>query len=278
MVLEWGEKLLEGTPAEVSKDQRVIDIYLGDSEKSQSPKRSKKVEEAAPRLEVKNLSSGYGPVNVLSDVSLSVRPGEILAVLGSNGAGKSTLAKTIEGLVKAKSGTISFKGNDITSAPVFKRMRAGVALVPEGRRLFADLSVKENLALGLKSPRHAEPLDKVYELFPKLVELADRRAGNLSGGEQQMVAIGRALAGEPEVIIFDDLSLGLAPIIVDRMLDAVAKIADWGTSVILIEQSVHKTLSLADKILVLRRGEVVFSGAPSEITEEELQGAYLGAQ
>jgi ABC-type branched-subunit amino acid transport system ATPase component len=278
VVLEWGEKLLEGTPAEVSKDQRVIDIYLGDSEKSQSPKRSTKVEEAAPRLEVKNLSSGYGPVNVLTDVSLSVRPGEILAVLGSNGAGKSTLAKTIEGLVKAKSGTISFKGNDITSAPVFKRMRAGVALVPEGRRLFADLSVKENLALGLKSPRHTEPLDKVYELFPKLVELADRRAGNLSGGEQQMVAIGRALAGEPEVIIFDELSLGLAPIIVDRMLDAVAKIADWGTSVILIEQSVHKTLSLADKILVLRRGEVVFSGAPSEITEEKLQGAYLGVQ
>lgn len=277
VVLEWGEKLLEGTPAEVSSDQRVIDIYLGDSDKSSGPKRTKKVESAAPRLEVKNVSSGYGPVNVLTDVSLAVRPGEILAVLGSNGAGKSTLAKTIEGLVRAKSGTITFNGKDITSAPVFKRMRAGVALVPEGRRLFADLSVKENLALGLRSPRNTQPLDKVYELFPKLVELADRRAGTLSGGEQQMVAIGRAMAGDPEVIIFDELSLGLAPIIVDRMLDAVATIADWGTSVILIEQSVHKTLSLADKILVLRRGEVVFSGAPSEITEEELQGAYLGA-
>lgn len=152
-----------------------------------------------------------------------------------------------------------------------------MALVPEGRRLFADLSVKENLHLGLKHPRHTEPLDRVYELFPKLVELADRRAGALSGGEQQMVAIGRALAGEPDVIIFDELSLGLAPIIVDRMLDAVGQIADWGTSVILIEQSVHKSLSLADRILVLRRGEVVFSGVPSDFTEEELQSAYLGA-
>jgi ABC-type branched-subunit amino acid transport system ATPase component len=277
VVLEWGEKLLEGTPAEVSKDQRVIDIYLGDSDKSTGPKRLKKVQAAEPRLEVKHLSSGYGPVNVLSNVNLSVLPGEILAVLGSNGAGKSTLAKTIEGLVRAKSGTITFNGQDITTAPVFKRMRAGVALVPEGRRLFADLSVKENLELGLRSPRNTEPLDKVYELFPKLVDLADRRAGALSGGEQQMVAIGRAMAGNPEVIIFDELSLGLAPIIVDRMLDAVAQIADWGTSVILIEQSVHKTLSLADKILVLRRGEVVFSGTPSEITEKDLQGAYLGA-
>jgi ABC-type branched-subunit amino acid transport system ATPase component len=277
VVLEWGQKLLEGTPAEVSADQRVIDIYLGDTENSQSPTRSKAVEPNEPRLSVSNLSSGYGPVNVLKDINLEVRPGEILAVLGSNGAGKSTLAKTIEGMVKAKSGTITFKGENVTSAPVFKRMRAGMALVPEGRRLFGELSVKENLHLGLKSARHTEPLDKVYELFPKLVELSDRRAGALSGGEQQMVAIGRALAGEPEVIIFDELSLGLAPIIVDRMLDAVAQIADWGTSVILIEQSVHKSLSLADKILVLRRGEVVFSGAPSDFTEEELQSAYLGA-
>jgi branched-chain amino acid transport system ATP-binding protein len=277
VVLEWGEKLMEGTPAEVSQDQRVIDIYLGDTEGSASPTRVKSVEPAEPRLSVSGLSAGYGPVNVLNNINLDVRPGEILAVLGSNGAGKSTLAKAIEGMIKTKSGVITFNGKDVTSDPVFKRMRAGMALVPEGRRLFADLSVKENLHLGLASPRNTEPLERVYELFPKLVDLADRRAGNLSGGEQQMVAIGRALAGEPDVIIFDELSLGLAPIIVDRMLDAVGKVADWGTSVILIEQSVHKSLSLADKILVLRRGEVVFSGLPSEFTEEELQSAYLGA-
>jgi branched-chain amino acid transport system ATP-binding protein len=278
VVLEWGEKLLEGTPAEVSADKRVIEIYLGDSENAQSPKREKSVAPGKPRLTVSNLSSGYGPVNVLRDINLEVLPGEILAVLGSNGAGKSTLAKTLEGMVRAKSGTILFNGEDVTGLPVFKRMLGGMALVPEGRRLFGELSVKENLHLGLKSPRNTQPLDKVYELFPKLVELADRRAGALSGGEQQMVAIGRAMAGEPQVIIFDELSLGLAPIIVDRMLDAVGKIADWGTSVILIEQSVHKSLSLADRILVLRRGEVVFSGKPSDFTEEELQSAYLGAE
>lgn len=276
VVLEWGQKLVEGTPTQVSKDQRVIDIYLGETDGSSLPTRKKKVAAVPPRLQVTGLSAGYGPVSVLKEINLDVRPGEILAILGSNGAGKSTLAKTIEGMVRAKSGSILFNDQDITNAPSFKRMRAGLALVPEGRRLFAELTVKENLHLGLKSGRQTEPLNRVYELFPKLVDLADRQAGTLSGGEQQMVAIGRALAGEPEVIIFDELSLGLAPIIVDRMLEAVGKIADWGTSVILIEQSVHKSLSLADNILVLRRGEVVYSGNPSEFTEEKLQNAYLG--
>ena len=277
VVLEWGEKLMEGTPAEVSSDSRVIEIYLGSSGDQKIPVRANNVKTGEPRLSVANISAGYGPVSVLKNVSFDVRPGEILAVLGSNGAGKTTLAKTIEGMVKARSGSVVFNGADITAAPVFKRMRAGMALVPEGRRLFGELSVKENLHLGLTSARNTEPLTRVYDLFPKLVELADRQAGTLSGGEQQMVAIGRAIAGEPEIIIFDELSLGLAPIIVDRMLDAVARIADWGTSVILIEQNVHKSLALADKILVLRRGEVVFSGAPSDFTEEELQSAYLGA-
>jgi ABC-type branched-subunit amino acid transport system ATPase component len=276
VVLEWGQKLVEGTPAEVSKDQRVIDIYLGETRDKTLPTRKTKALEGKPRLRIEGLSAGYGAVNVLRDINLGVRPGEILAILGSNGAGKSTLAKTIQGMVRAKSGTISFEGEDITGTPSFKRMRAGLALVPEGRRLFSDLSVKENLHLGLKSARQTEPLNRVYELFPKLIDLADRPAGTLSGGEQQMVAIARALAGEPKAIIFDELSLGLAPIIVDRMLEAVTQIADWGTSVILIEQSVHKSLSLADKILVLRRGEVVYSGDPSEFTEEKLQNAYLG--
>lgn len=277
VVLEWGQKLMEGTPAEVSSDPRVIEIYLGSSESEQVPVRTTKMDaDAEPRLSAKNLSAGYGPITVLKDVNLEVRPGEILAVLGSNGAGKTTLAKVVQGMIKPKSGSITFAGQDITSKQVFQRTRAGIALVPEGRRLFGELTVKENLYLGLKDVRHAEPLDRVYELFPKLVDLADRRAGALSGGEQQMVAIGRAMASEPEVIIFDELSLGLAPIIVDRMLDAVSKIADWGTSVILIEQNVHKSLSLADKIVVLRRGEVVYSGVPSEFTEQELQAAYLG--
>lgn len=278
VVLEWGQKLTEGTPEEVSQDPRVIEVYLGTAGDGHLPTRSGAPIAAEPRLAVSRLNSGYGAVNVLSNVSFDVRPGEIVAVLGANGAGKTTLAKTIQGMIKAKSGSLYFRGDDITNLPAHRRTLDGIALVAEGRRLFGELSVRENLQLGLKSVRNQQPLDRVYELFPKLVELGDRAAGALSGGEQQMVAIGRALAGEPEVIVFDELSLGLAPIIVDRMLDAVAQIADWGTSVVLIEQNVHKSLSLADRIVVLRRGEVVYSGSPAEFTEEELQSAYLGAE
>ncbi len=277
VVLEWGEKLMEGTPAEVSNDPRVVEIYLGAQGEESLPVRTQKPADESARLSLSGISAGYGPVTVLKNVDLDVRPGEILAVLGPNGAGKSTLAKTIEGLIRPRAGVVTFNGTTITSQPAFERQRSGIALVPEGRRLFSELSVRENLQLGLSSARHPEPLDRVYELFPKLVELNDRRAGALSGGEQQMVAIGRALASEPQVIIFDELSLGLAPIIVNRMLDAVARIADWGTSVILIEQNVHKSLALADRIIVLRRGEVVFSGDPSGFTEEEMASAYLGA-
>lgn len=280
VVLEWGQKLTEGSPAAVSADPRVIEIYLGSSSStSMTPflTRTHTPVDQAPRLSVTGISAGYGPVGVLKDVSLEVRPGEILAILGSNGAGKTTLAKALQGVVRCRTGSVVFNGVDVTSRPAFQRVRAGLSLVPEGRRLFGDLSVRENLHLGLVSARNTEPLDRVYELFPQLEKLGERRAGTLSGGEQQMVAIGRALAAEPDLIIFDELSLGLAPVIVDRMLDAVAKIVDWGTSVILIEQNVHKSLSLADRIVVLRRGEVVFSGNPSEFTEEELANAYLGA-
>jgi branched-chain amino acid transport system ATP-binding protein len=187
-------------------------------------------------------------------------------------------------MVKTRSGSVVFNGEDVTDMPTFARQRSGLALVPEGRRLFGELTVRENLRLGLKSERgfkatHKDqsPLDRVYELFPKLVELNDRQAGQLSGGEQQMVAVGRALAGEPDVIIFDELSLGLAPIVVDRLLEAVVKIANSGISVVLIEQNIHKAMAVADKILVLKRGEVVFSGKPADFSEEELQRAYLGA-
>jgi branched-chain amino acid transport system ATP-binding protein len=277
VVLEWGQKLTEGTPQEVSNDPRVIEIYLGVSAEIKKHQRHEIAANVEPRLVVENLHAGYGAVKVLNDVSLSVRPGEIFAVLGSNGAGKSTLAKTLAGMISVRQGSIKFQNKDFTKLADFKRQRSGLALVPEGRRLFADLSVRENLVLGLKSAKNQEPLNKVYELFPKLVELADRRAGALSGGEQQMVAIGRAMAGEPSLIIFDELSLGLAPIIVDRMLAAVEKIAEWGTSVILIEQSVNKSLALADNILVLRRGSTIYSGSPDGFSEEKLQSAYLGA-
>lgn len=276
VVLEWGQKLMEGTPEQVANDPRVIEIYLGVSEEIKKHQRHSIPEDTVPRLQVDDLVAGYGPVDVLHHVALKVRPGEIFAVVGSNGAGKSTLAKTIAGMNSAKSGTLKFEGSDITKLESFRRMRAGLSLVPEGRRLFADLSVRENLQLGLRSSKNETPLDFVYELFPKLVELGDRRAGALSGGEQQMVAIGRALASEPKLVIFDELSLGLAPIIVDRMLAAVEKIAEKGISVVLIEQSVNKSLAMADTVLVLRRGWTVYLGSPEGFSEEKLHSAYLG--
>lgn len=279
VVLEWGEKLMEGTPAEVSNDPRVIEIYLGSGSENEVVRPNRDLDpEAEVRLRATGLHSGYGAVKVLDDVSLELRAGEILTVLGSNGAGKTTLAKTLQGMVRTSRGSIEFEGRNITSAPVRARTAAGMALVPEGRRLFGELTVRENLLLGLKTPRNEQPLERVYELFPKLLEVGERQAGALSGGEQQMVAIGRAIASEPEVIIFDELSLGLAPVIVDRMLEAVGQIAEWGVSVILIEQNVHKSLALADRALIMRRGRVVFSGTTEECTEDKIQLAYIGVE
>ena len=278
VVLEWGEKLMEGTPAEVSSDPRVIEIYLGAAEEEGDRAPRETDPNAEVRLRADGLHAGYGPVKVLRDVSFDLRAGEILTVLGSNGAGKTTLAKALQGMVRTSRGSLEFQGRAITSMPTHARTNAGIALVAEGRRLFGELTVRENLLLGLRSSRDQRPLERVYELFPKLTELNDRSAGALSGGEQQMVAIGRALASEPEVIIFDELSLGLAPVIVDRMLDAVRQIAEWGMAVILIEQNVHKALALADRALIMRRGEVVFSGPTADCTEEKIQLAYIGVE
>jgi len=278
LVLEWGKSLMEGTPQEVSTDPRVIEIYLGSARESEEPRRLRPPlpGDAPALLQVDGVSAGYGPITVVNDVSFTIAAGEVLAVLGANGAGKSTLARTLQGAATARTGAILLDGEPVQHRSAHQRVRAGIALVPEGRRLFGDMTVRENLELGLRSARHREPLDRVHELFPRLRELEGRAAGTLSGGEQQMVAIGRALASEPRVIVFDELSLGLAPIVVDRMLDAVERIASWGTAVILIEQNVHQALELADSVLLLRRGDVIFRGHPRDFSEEEFARAYLG--
>lgn len=278
VVLEWGKKLTEGTPAEVSSDPRVIEIYLGPEAETTAAPARKNRDGGAPLLSVQGLSSSYGPIPVLRDVNLDVAPGEILVVLGANGAGKTTLAKTLQGTLRARSGAVTFQGKDITTLSSHRRVRSGISLVPEGRRLFGDLTVRENLELGLQTAGDLTPLDRVYDLFPKLRELGNRQAGVLSGGEQQMVAIGRALASQPKLIMFDELSLGLAPVIVERLLEAVRQIADWGTAVVLIEQNVHRALTLADQVLVLRQGRAIYSGSPDDFTESDLQAAYLGAE
>lgn len=299
VVLEWGQKLTEGTPAAVAADPRVIEIYLGDeSDGRRSDERARRhapatampsapgtaapvagsaAPTAEPVLAATGLTAGYGQATVLHDVELALRSGEILAVLGANGAGKSTLAKSLAGLIPVRAGTVRLAGATVQRLPSFERLRRGLALVPEGRRLFADLTVRENLEIGLVGAAAPETLDRVYELFPKLVELRDRPANALSGGEQQMVAIGRALASDPKVIVFDELSLGLAPVVVTRLLDAVGDIASWGTAVVLIEQNVHRALAVADEALVLRQGRVVYRGDPDGFTDEALRAAYLGA-
>lgn len=278
-VLEWGQKLMEGTPAEVSADPRVIKIYLGTQQERQAHAEGGRHDvTAAPILQLAAISSGYGPINVLHEASLDVRPGEVVAVLGANGAGKTTLAKSIQGLVRPRAGRITFAGDDVTTMPPNDRVKRGMALVPEGRRLFGPLTVSENLRMSMPRGASSEGLDRAYELFPKLKELDDRPAGLLSGGEQQMVAIGRALASNPKLIVFDELSLGLAPVVVERMLEAVDTIARWGTAVVLIEQNVHRALELADRIVVFRRGRVIYSGAPGDFTEEQLAKAYLGTE
>ena len=275
VVLEWGEKLLEGTPQEVSDDPRVIEIYIG-KPRAKSGEPRPPVRAGEPLLELRSVAAGYGAIRVLPNVSLTVRVGEVVAVLGANGAGKSTLARTIQGSISPRSGTVMFDGRDVTRMSPHHRVRAGIALVPEGRRLFGAMTVRENLELGLRRARRKDPLERVHDLFPRLADLAERQAGTLSGGEQQMVAIGRALASEPRLLIFDELSLGLAPVIVERMFGAVEQIASWGTAVVLIEQNVHQALELSDRAVLLKRGAIVFDGPPNELGDEQFQEAYLG--
>jgi branched-chain amino acid transport system ATP-binding protein len=199
-------------------------------------------------------------------------------VLGANGAGKSTLAQALAGLVRPSGGRILLDGNDVTYQPAHLRARAGIALCHEGRRLFASMTVAENLDLGAaRAARPTEQLERVYGLFPEIAERRPLRAGQLSGGQQQMVAIARALVSEPRVIIFDELSLGLAPVVIDRIYPALQQVRDWGIGVVLIEQNVHRALAVADRAYLIERGQISFSGTPQQLEQRGLlHTAYLG--
>jgi branched-chain amino acid transport system ATP-binding protein len=232
-------------------------------------------------LQVQDLCSGYRGVPVLSKVSLHVLRGETVAVVGGNGAGKTTLIRTIAGMVKATAGGVHFAGADITHWPSNRVCELGVAQSPEGRQLFSSLSVEDNLRLGaiLKRarPRASQNLAEVFELFPKLRERRRQLAGTLSGGEQQMVAIGRALMAEPELIMLDEPSLGLAPVMVDAMFDAIAALNRRGMSILLVEQNVGESLSLASRGYVLETGSVVLEGGSAALlADDRVQKAYLG--
>ncbi|WP_368415082.1 ABC transporter ATP-binding protein [Falsiroseomonas sp.] len=231
-------------------------------------------------LEVRDLHAGYGLTRVLEGVSLHVNAGEIVAVLGSNGAGKTTLNMAISGLVKPRAGSVTFEGRDITGRPPAEIMGAGLIQVPEGRKIFPNLSVRENLELGsyrrAKAGR-AQNLDRVFQTFPRLKERTVQAAGTLSGGEQQMLAIGRGMMAEPRLLILDEPSLGLSPLLVEEMFALIRRLHGQGLAIMLVEQNVAQSLDVADRAYVLENGRFAISGAAASVREDpELKRAYLG--
>jgi branched-chain amino acid transport system ATP-binding protein len=231
-------------------------------------------------LDIQGLRSGYGRVEVLRGVNLQVRPGEIVALLGSNGAGKSTLNHTVSGLVPAWGGRVVFDGIDLTGAHYRDVVRAGLIQVPEGRRIFPNLSVLENLELGAFTrarERRAANLERVFTTFPRLKERVAQKAGTMSGGEQQMLAIGRGMMAEPRLLILDEPSLGLSPLLVEQMFALVGRLHEEGLAVLLVEQNVGQSLEIADRAYVLENGAIRFEGRPAELlASDELRRAYLG--
>jgi branched-chain amino acid transport system ATP-binding protein len=232
-------------------------------------------------LELNNVTTKYGDLKAIRDVSLSVQEGRIVSIVGSNGAGKTTLLSTISGVLRSAEGAISFGGKDITHMPPHKIVEEGIVQVPEGRLLFPYMSVLENLQLGAFNSRSRKEirglLDNVYSYFPKLVDRAGQLAGTLSGGEQQMVAIGRGLMASPKLLMLDEPSLGLSPLIVKTVFETIEKIKADGITVLLVEQNVWQSLMISDDVYVLENGEVVLSGQGKDLLNDpRVKEAYLG--
>jgi branched-chain amino acid transport system ATP-binding protein len=231
-------------------------------------------------LDIRGLRGGYGRVEVLRGVDLQVNEGEIVALLGSNGAGKSTLNNTVSGIVRSWGGRVSFDGRDLSHAHYRSVVLAGLIQVPEGRKIFPNLTALENLELGSFTrarERRAQNLERVFDTFPRLKERLAQKAGTMSGGEQQMLAIGRGLMAEPRLLILDEPSLGLSPLLVDELFALIRRLHDGGLAVLLVEQNVGQSLEIADRAYVLENGSVRFSGLPAELlASDELKRAYLG--
>jgi branched-chain amino acid transport system ATP-binding protein len=228
-------------------------------------------------LELEKISTGYGSFQALFDVSLSIEEGEKHAVIGANGAGKSTLLRTICGLLRTDNDKVRFDGRPIGQMAPHKRVGLGIAYVPEGRWVFPSLTVNENLLVGAHSRRKGEwTLEKVYELFPLLARLKQRQALSLSGGEQQALAIGRGLMANPRLLLLDEVSLGLAPVVVERIYAAMPAIVSSGTTVLLVEQDVGQAMKFADRVTCMLEGRLVLEGVPSEIGQDQIFAAYFG--
>ena len=232
-------------------------------------------------LEVKDLHVSYGGIRALRGVNLEVPDGKIVTLIGANGAGKSTLLRTISGLVKAESGSVTYNGKELIGRPINKILEEGIAMVPEGRRVFTNLSVLENLKIGAYLRHDKQGIQKdiewVYELFPRLQERSWQMAGTLSGGEQQMLAVGRALMSRPKLMMMDEPSLGLAPLVVKGIFEIIREINRQGVTVLLIEQNANMALKTADLAYVLETGEITLHGTGAELlTNEAVKRAYLG--
>jgi branched-chain amino acid transport system ATP-binding protein len=234
----------------------------------------------APMLEVEGLAAGYGLTRVLEGLSLHVGPGEVVAVLGSNGAGKTTLNMVLSGLLRPRAGRVVFEGRDITGESPAEIMERGLIQVPEGRRIFPNLSVRENLELGSyrrARVNRARNIDRVFETFPRLRERMRQAAGTLSGGEQQMLAIGRGMMAEPRLLILDEPSLGLSPLLVEEMFALIRRLHAEGLSIMLVEQNVAQSLDIADRAYVLENGTIALSGPAAQVREDpQLKRTYLG--
>jgi branched-chain amino acid transport system ATP-binding protein len=236
---------------------------------------------ATPVLQLTDVHSYYGHIHALQGISLEVRPGEIVTLLGANGAGKTTTLKTIHGLIQARQGRIDFEGRDITTMPAHDHVKIGIGQAPEGRRIFSRMSVLENLQMGAYSRRDRSDLqrdyDRVFELFPRLQERRTQSAGTLSGGEQQMLAIGRALMTRPKLLMLDEPSMGLSPILVQEIFAIIKDINQQGATILLVEQNALMALGVANRGYVLQTGRIVQSGEAAALLEDpEVRKAYLG--
>lgn len=231
-------------------------------------------------LKVEDIYANYGDFQAVQGASFEVMRGEIISIIGTNGAGKSSLMKAIGGTLKPKSGKVFYKGQEITSLPTHKLVELGMSQVPEGGRVFSRMSVLDNLIMGSYSPRARKnkdkALEKVYELFPILKDKANEVSGSLSGGQRQMVAIGRALMSEPELICFDEISLGLAPTVIKDIYARIRQINGTGMTIILVEQDVKRSLKTCSRAYVMLKGKVVLSGKSEELSEEDVKKAYFG--
>lgn len=231
-------------------------------------------------LNVENLDVHYDELHAVRKVSLRVMEGQIVSIIGANGAGKSTFLRAISGLMQPTGGRIDFLGQDVTQMKPFQTVAAGITMVPEGRRIFPRLTVKENLLIGAYTP-HArehinETIEKIYTLFPILADRINQLGTDLSGGEQQMLAIGRALMGSPKMILFDEISLGLAPLVIKDIYEKVKEINQEGIAVVLVEQDIKRSLKASSMTYIFLEGRMVLSGDPAQLTEEEVKKAYFG--